>query len=248
MTINSSGSISLAGSTTGQSIALELGQSATSQISLNDTLVRALASKTTAGSTVNMPADFYSKTYLPTWNTASGSIGSGYTQQGVSFTVNASNASSYALVGGSLPSGLSLNTSNGVISGTISAGTVSDFSSGTFNFTIRANAIGSVDRAFSIFVQSRYVGYSCSTAGENGTCSDTAPGSYIFNRVDFSSYGTPNGGCGGFSYGGCNSGSSNGYNPTPCKSYSVGATNGNWGDPCGGTAKRMYIQMSYGPF
>jgi hypothetical protein len=27
----------------------------------------------------------------------------------------------------------------------------------------------------------------------------------------------------------------------------VGATNGNWGDPCGGTVKRMYIQMSWGP-
>lgn len=43
MPLNSSGPISLAGSTVGQSIALELGRSATGQISINDSDVRALA-------------------------------------------------------------------------------------------------------------------------------------------------------------------------------------------------------------
>jgi hypothetical protein len=184
----------------------------------------------------------------PVWVTASGSIGSGYTEQAVSYTVTATGATSYSVVSGSLPSGLSLNTSNGVISGTISAGTVPDYTTATFNFTIRATNGLNTDRAFSIFVQSRYVGYSCSTADEGGACSDTAPGSYVFNRVDFSSYGTPSGGCGGFYIDGCNSGSSNGYNPTPTSSYSVAANNDTWGDPCYGTYKRMYIQMSYGPF
>ena len=42
MTLNSSGPLSLGGPTTGQSVALELNQSATAQISLNDTLVRTL--------------------------------------------------------------------------------------------------------------------------------------------------------------------------------------------------------------
>lgn len=186
-----------------------------------------------------------------TWNTTSGSIGSDYTQRNSSFSVSAStNAGSitYSIPSGSVPSGQSLNTSNGVISGTASG--VSDYSNSTYNFTVRAtNTAGKYsDRAFSINIASRYVGYSCSTAGENGTCSDTAPGSYVFNRVDFSSYGTPNGGCGSFSIGGCNSGGSNGYNPTPCKSYAVSASNNQWGDPCGGVGKRMYIQMSYGPF
>lgn len=45
MALNSSGQISLGGSTTGQSIALELGLSATAQISLNDTAVRTLLGK-----------------------------------------------------------------------------------------------------------------------------------------------------------------------------------------------------------
>lgn len=187
----------------------------------------------------------------PTWNTASGSLGSDFTQRNSTFTTSASTVSgsiTYSLVSGSLPSGQSLNTSTGTISGTASG--VSDYSSSTYNFTLRAtNTAGkSSDRAFSITIASRYVGYSCSTCGEGGTCSDTAPGSYVFNRVDFSSYGTPEGGCGGFYYGGCNSGSSNGYNPTPTKSYSISGSNGQWGDPCGGVGKRMYIQMSYGPF
>ena len=43
MTLNSSGPISLGGSTVGQSVNLELGNSATTQISLNDTAVRNLA-------------------------------------------------------------------------------------------------------------------------------------------------------------------------------------------------------------
>jgi len=43
MTINSTGPISLAGTTTGQSIEIELGGNGTTQISLNDSNVRGLA-------------------------------------------------------------------------------------------------------------------------------------------------------------------------------------------------------------
>lgn len=43
MTLNTSGPISLAGGTSGQSVALELGQSSTGTISLNDSSVRNLA-------------------------------------------------------------------------------------------------------------------------------------------------------------------------------------------------------------
>lgn len=186
------------------------------------------------------------------WNTVAGSLGSDFTQRSSTFSVSASSptgALSYSIVSGALPSGQSLNSSTGVISGTVSGG-VPDYSSTTFNFIIKASDSGgrSENRAFSITIASRYVGYSCSTCSEGGTCSSTAPGSYVFNRVDFSSYGNPNGSCGSFSIGGCNSGSSNSYNPTPTAAYSIGGTNANWGDPCGGTPKRMYIQMSYGPF
>lgn len=59
MALNSSGPISLAGSTAGQSIAVELGQSATGQISLNDAAVRALAG--VASGAITMPTNFWGK-------------------------------------------------------------------------------------------------------------------------------------------------------------------------------------------
>jgi len=186
----------------------------------------------------------------PEFVTTAGSLGSRYTTQSSNFTIQATSPDpiSYSIAAGSLPPGTTINASTGVITGVISAGAAPDFGSTTYTFTVRAAASGLfADRAFSIQANSRFVGFRCSTAGEGGTCSDTAPSGFSFIRVDFSSYGTPNGGCGSFSIGGCNSGSSNGYNPTPTTSYAVGATNGNWGDPCGGTVKRMYIQMSWGP-
>lgn len=63
--MNSSGTISLGGSTTGESIAIEIGQSPTAQISLNDPSVRAVAEKTTPESQISMPVDFWGKTAPP---------------------------------------------------------------------------------------------------------------------------------------------------------------------------------------
>lgn len=59
MPLNPSGAISLAGPVAGQSIAVELGQSATATISLNDTNVRTLAQKPSG--VIVMPTDFYGK-------------------------------------------------------------------------------------------------------------------------------------------------------------------------------------------
>lgn len=53
MALNSSGQISLGGSTLGESVALELGLSATNTISLNDTAVRNLASISTGAISMN---------------------------------------------------------------------------------------------------------------------------------------------------------------------------------------------------
>ena len=65
MALNPSGAISLAGPTAGQSIAVELGVSATATISLNDTNVRTLAQ--VPSGVIVMPTDFYGKsnTSLP---------------------------------------------------------------------------------------------------------------------------------------------------------------------------------------
>jgi hypothetical protein len=248
MPLNASGPISLGGSTAGQSVNLELGFSATAQISFNDAQVRALTA-TSAGTALIMPTNFYGRSLLPAWTTPSGSLGSQYTQQANSYTVSATNSPTYSVVVGSLPSGLTLNSGSGVISGTAAAGASPNYTTQTYNFTVRAtNGGGSVDRAFSILIRSRFEGFQCVTGDEGTVLSMTAPATKVFNRVDFCSYGTPDGSCGAFTIGGCNSGSSNGYNPTPTASFSVSADNGTWGDPCGGTFKRMYIQMSWGPF
>lgn len=186
----------------------------------------------------------------PSFNTAAGSLGQAFTTSSPTFDVGVSEGDSYSILLGSLPSGLSLSAIGGGvrISGTVAAGAAADFSSNTSNFTIQAsNGAGSENRAFSIGIVSRYVGRECRTGNEGASLSDTAPAPYYFVRKDFSSYGNPNGSCGSFGFGGCNAGGSSSYNPTPTQSYSVGANNGRWGDPCGGVGKRMYIQMSYGP-
>lgn len=98
MTLNASGPISLAGSTSGQSIALELGQSATAQISLNDSAVRTLAN--VASGAIVMPTNFYGKSnrktlsYTYSANTTNASLDitsiSGYSagNSDVTITVN----------------------------------------------------------------------------------------------------------------------------------------------------------------
>jgi hypothetical protein len=65
MTLNASGPISLGGSTTGQSIAIELLRFPTSQIDLNDSTVRKLSGSTTANSPNIVPAQFWGKTWTP---------------------------------------------------------------------------------------------------------------------------------------------------------------------------------------
>ena len=64
MPLNTSGPISLAGSTAGQSIALELGESATGIISLNDTAVRDLGG--VASGAIVIPTNFYGASSGPT--------------------------------------------------------------------------------------------------------------------------------------------------------------------------------------
>lgn len=59
MPLNTSGPISLAGSVTGQSIAVQLGLGTTSTISLNDAAVRSLAG--IASGTISMPTNFWGK-------------------------------------------------------------------------------------------------------------------------------------------------------------------------------------------
>jgi hypothetical protein len=60
MTINATGNVSLGGSLTGESVNLEIGNTARTMISMNDTYARSLAAKTTTKSQISM-ADFRGK-------------------------------------------------------------------------------------------------------------------------------------------------------------------------------------------
>lgn len=63
MTLNASGQLSLGGNTTGESVALELAQSATGQVSMNDASIRCITS-TSPGSAITLPTNFYGKQYI----------------------------------------------------------------------------------------------------------------------------------------------------------------------------------------
>lgn len=88
----------------------------------------------------------------------------------------------------------------------------------------------------------------CGTADEGGSITLTAPPGNAFTAIVFASYGTPNGACGSFTIGGCDAGNS----VSICSAILIGnnsgtinANNGVFGDPCGGTFKRLYIEASY---
>lgn len=87
----------------------------------------------------------------------------------------------------------------------------------------------------------------CATANEGATLSITAPAGTTFTSIAFASYGTPGGSCGAFTLGGCHATSSLSVVQTALIGKSgtqtIPATNTNFGgDPCYGTAKRLYVQ------
>ena len=107
----------------------------------------------------------------PTWNTASGSLGSIFdsARTGVSLSATASDSDgdtiTYSVQSGSLPGGLSLNTSTGAITGNVSA----VGSDTTSSFTLRATANSkTADRAFTITVKAP-VSTTYSYTGSNQT-------------------------------------------------------------------------------
>ena len=101
----------------------------------------------------------------PSWQTASGSLGSLGEATTANVSVSATDPDgdtvAYSVQSGSLPAGASLNTSTGAITGTLS-GVSADTTS---NFTLRATAnTKTVDRAFSIIVTNTPNGTSRSNA------------------------------------------------------------------------------------
>jgi hypothetical protein len=130
MPLNASGPISLAGSTAGQSIALELGLSATGTISLNTASVRTLAGVPSGA--IIMPTNFYGKantyTYTMTSSTLNGNlrtlvVASGWNQStNVTANINSgvyayanSTAQRGLVINGSWPNGVRLNNAGLII-------------------------------------------------------------------------------------------------------------------------------------
>ena len=96
------------------------------------------------------------------------------------------------------------------------------------------------------------VTYVCGTAQESQTLTITAPAGYKFTQVIFASYGTPNGTCGNFTIdNACHSLTSvsvvQGYLLGQTGTISIPATNVNFGDPCPGIGKRLYVQAAIAP-
>lgn len=86
------------------------------------------------------------------------------------------------------------------------------------------------------------------TADEGWNMSLFAPGGGTFDRVVFASYGTPSGSNGEFTQGWCHASNSIlklAQTFIGQSSSSISASNGIFGDPCGGTYKRLYVVLSY---
>lgn len=87
----------------------------------------------------------------------------------------------------------------------------------------------------------------CNTANEGGNVTVTCPTGTTISAIDYASYGTPTGTCGAFVDGACNGANSKTVVETEClgkATCTVPATNTKFGDPCGGTGKRLYVQAS----
>lgn len=90
----------------------------------------------------------------------------------------------------------------------------------------------------------------CAQSDEGSTLTLTAPAGTVFTSIDFASYGTPSGTCGGYTVGGCHASASGSILTAACVGRNtcvISASNDVFGDPCYGTYKRLYVQASCGP-
>ena len=88
----------------------------------------------------------------------------------------------------------------------------------------------------------------CGTANESSSLTLTAPTGAIFDQIVYASYGTPNGTCGLYTNGACHATGSTTIVGTYLLNNSTGtipATNGVFGDPCGGISKRLYVEARF---
>ena len=90
-------------------------------------------------------------------------------------------------------------------------------------------------------------GFVCGTANQGGTVVLACPSGQTIASVAFASYGTPSGSCGAFIAGTCNASKSVSVVSSACNGKStcrVSANSSTFGDPCVGTTKRLYAQVT----
>lgn len=108
--------------------------------------------------------------------------------------------------------------------------------------------IFSIDAGNSFCYPKVSYGTVCGTANEGLNLTLTAPAGGVFDQINYASYGTPNGTCGLYTNGACHATGSTTIVGTYLLNNSTGtipATNGVFGDPCGGTYKRLYVEARY---
>jgi hypothetical protein len=86
----------------------------------------------------------------------------------------------------------------------------------------------------------------CGNVGENAVMTLTCPTGTKFKAIQFASYGTPTGTCGGFAVSTCNASTSMATVQSLCLNQAtcaIGANNTVFAmDPCGGTKKALAVQ------
>ncbi|RYD83692.1 MAG: T9SS type A sorting domain-containing protein [Sphingobacteriales bacterium] len=88
----------------------------------------------------------------------------------------------------------------------------------------------------------------CAMVPEHDLLSISAPSGTIITAVDFASYGMPEGTCNNFTQGWCHSSTSQSVLEDAAlgkNSFSIYAENSIFGDPCYGTFKKLYVQVTY---
>jgi hypothetical protein len=155
MTLAASGAISLGGSTATRSINLELSQSATAQVSLNDTNVRTLAG--VASGAITMPTNFYGKSAGATVNFIDAVVtAAGVPSQSAGYQIN-TNGFDYQRINGvdtALSQWVTPSSAGGnyevfatVVSGSVSSGTTGSWvaTSGSPLWTRVAAIVGTIN-------------------------------------------------------------------------------------------------------
>lgn len=86
----------------------------------------------------------------------------------------------------------------------------------------------------------------CGTADEGSSTTLSCPDGEIIDSVVFASYGNPEGTCGAFTLGDCQSGSSKSMVQSLCvgrRACTVPAANATFGDPCNSTVKNLAVEV-----